>query len=220
MTGEPDPSWPRDAAAAVGHEIASYVRTVAAIARHPARFAADWSDGRLSALNPLAFLLNALAVLGPWRALWARFLDPNPPTTPLWFELSKPAFPVVLNTVMTSVAHVIIRAFGGRRPLRSTVAITLYVSGGPLAIVNFVVAPIGLYGYLHRFQVGVTGYAMIGNLTMLIAFFGYVIVMEAALHRIARWRVAVAVLVAWLSWAMFSAWLSFHYPDIIRSILE
>jgi hypothetical protein len=55
MTGEPDPSWPRDAARAVGYEIATYARTVGLIALSAARFAAEWSAGRLPAHNPLAF---------------------------------------------------------------------------------------------------------------------------------------------------------------------
>jgi hypothetical protein len=220
MTGEPDPSWPRDAARAVGHEIATYARTVRLIMRGPARFAADWSAGRLPALNPLAFLLNALAVLGPWRAVWGRLFDPNPPTTPLWFELSKPIYPVVVNSVMTALAHVIIQPLGGRRPLRSSVAMTLYVSGGPLSVVGFLVAPLSLYGYLHRGSLLITTLTGLLNLTLLVTFFAYLIVMEAALHGISRWRVAFAVLAAWTTWGVFSGWLSFRHPELIRAILE
>jgi len=220
MTGEPDPSWPRDAARAVGHEIAAYARAVGQIARSPKRFAVEWSAGRLQALNPLAFLLNALAVLAPWRAIWARVLDPNAPTMPLWLELSKPAYPVVLNVVLTSLAHGLMRLLGGKRPLRSSVAMALYVSGGPLAILNFVFAPISLYGFLHRFDESFTAFGLSANLTLLVCFFGYLIVMEAALHGISRWRVAVALLTAQATWFATSGWLIVHHPDILRTFLE
>src|SRR3954471_20620249 len=152
MAGEPDPSWTTDAARAVGHEVAAYARTVGTIARHPARFAADWSDGRVRALNPLAFLLNALAVLGPWRAAWAHVVDPNRPSTPLWFELMKPAFPVILNVCITSVMHALLLIFGARRPLRSSCAMAMSVSGGPGAVLNLLLAPLMLYGFLHPLE--------------------------------------------------------------------
>jgi hypothetical protein len=219
VSGAPDPKWPEDAARAVAHEVASYAKVVALIARHPRRFAADWADGRIKALNPLAFLLNALAVLGPWRALWARVLDPNAPATPIWFELAKPAFPIVLNSMVTTLAHGGMRLLGARRPLRSSVALALYVSGGPLAIINFICSPLVLYGYLHRYE-GPGMIAAATNLVLLVVFFGYLITMQAALHRISRWRVAIAVIVAWMSWAALSAWLNLHHPQIIRSILE
>jgi hypothetical protein len=219
MTGEPDPSWPSDAARAVGHEMAGYAQTVWRIARAPARFAADWSDGKLAALNPLAFMLNALAVLGPWRALCGRLLDPNPVSPPIWFELLKPVWPVVANCVITALAHALMRPLGARRPLRSSVAMSLYVSGGPLAVVQFLTSPVSLYGYLHRFEpLGMA--ATMSNFALLAVFFAYLIVLEAALHRLPRWRAAVAIFAAWAAWGALSGWMSIHHPDVIRVILE
>jgi hypothetical protein len=219
MTSEPDPPWVRDAARAVGHELAAYFVTLWAIASAPARFAAEWSDGRRPALNPLAFLLNSLAVVGPWRAIWARLLDPNPPTTPLWFEIGKPMLPVLISLVVTSWFHVLAVALGARRPLRSSMAITMYVSGGPLAILNFFTAPVVLYGFINRFSpVGL--WAVLVNFALLAAFFVYLVIAEAALHRLSRWRVTLAAVVAWFSFGAFSAWVSLHHPELVRSMLS
>jgi hypothetical protein len=220
MTSEPDPPWMRDAARAVGHELAAFATTVWAILSSPARFADDWAAGRRRALNPLAFLLNALAVVGPWRALWARLVDPNPPTTPLWFELCKPLLPVVVNLSVTMLFHALLRPLGARRPLRSSMAIALYVSGGPLAIVNFLAAPLVLYGYIHRDRPLVAIATALVNLGMLACFLVYLVVMQSSLHKVARWRATVAALLAWTTFGALSAWVSLHHPELMRSLLE
>ena len=198
MTGEPDPPWTRNAVQAVGRELGAFVTTLWAIVSSPARFADEWAAGRRRALNPLAFMLNALAVIGPWRALWARLVDPNPPTTPLWFELAKPALPVVMNVSVTALFHLLLLPLGARRKLRSSLAMALYVSGGPLAVANFLVAPLVLYGFLHRNDPTIATSSVAANLSLLVLFFVYLIVMEASLHRIARWRAIVAALLAWV----------------------
>lgn len=220
MTGEPDPPWPRDAARAVGHEIATFATTLWAILSAPARFADDWASGRRAALNPLAFLLNGLAVIGPWRALWARLLDPNPPTTPLWFELLKPALPVTLSVSVTVLFHLLLLPLGARRPLRSSLAIAMYVSGGPLILLNVAIAPLALYGFIHRDYVTVALASSAANLVLLVVFIGYLIVMQAGAHQLPRWRVAIAVLLAWITFGVLSARLSMHHPELMRSLLE
>ena len=220
MTSEPDPPWPGDAVRAVGRELAAFARTLWAMLSAPARFADDWAAGRRRALNPLAFLLNALAVLGPWRALWARLVDPNPLTIPLWFELAKPLYPIVINVSVTALVHLLLKPLGARRPLRSTLAIGMYVSGGPSAIMNFLVGPLMLYGFLHREDARVALPMALANLAMLAVFIVYSILAQAGLHRLRRWRVAVAVLLAWTAFAIVSARITIHHPDVMRSIME
>lgn len=220
MTSEPDPPWLRDAARAVGREVAAFARTLWAIATSPARFADQWVSGQRRALNPLAFLLNALAVLGPWRALWARLVDPNPPTTPLWFELGKPIFPVIINVTVTALFHLILKPLGTRRPLRSSLAMAMYVSGGPLAILNFLLAPLMLYGFIHRENLTIVMTSAVANLGLLAAFIVYLIATQASLHRLPRWRVTIAVLLAWTAFGFLSARTSIHHPNLMRSLLE
>jgi hypothetical protein len=220
MTGEPDPPWMRDAARAVGHELAAFATTLWAILASPARFAADWASGRRHALNPLAFLFNSLAVVGPWRALWARLLDPNPPTTPLWFELGKPALPVLFSVAVTALFHLLLKPLGGRRPLRSSLAMAMYVSGGPMAILNFLVAPLVLYGFIHRDHAAVAVSSALANLVLLAFFFVYLIATQASLHKLPRWRVTVAALLAWSAFGVLSARMSLHHPELMRSLLE
>lgn len=220
MTSEPDPPWLRDAVRAVGHEVAAFARTLWAIVSSPARFADDWAAGRRHALNPLAFLLNALAVLGPWRALWARLLDPNAPATPLWWELAKPIYPIAVNVSVTALFHLLLRPLGARRPLRSSLAIGMYVTGGPSSIMNILIGPLMLYGFIHRENVAVTLSMSLANLAMLGVFIGYSIVAQAGLHRVSRWRVAVAVLLAWTAFGYLAARTTLHHPNLMRSLLE
>ena len=220
MTGEPDPPWLRDAVRAVGHELATFADTLWAIVASPARFAADWSAGRRRALNPLAFLLNALAVLGPWHVLWARLVDPNPPTTPLWFELAKPALPVVFHVVVTAGLHLLLKPLGATRPLRSSLGMALYTSGGPLTIMNFAVAPLVLYAFIHRENLALTMASAVANLALLGIFFAYLVVVMASLHKVPRWRVSIAVIVAWGAFGILSARTSMHHPNLMRSLLE
>jgi len=220
MTSEPDPPWLRDAIRAVGHELAAFLTTLWAILSAPARFADDWASGRRRALNPLAFLFNAVAVLGPWRAFWARLLDPNPPTTPLWFELSKPLYPVVINVSVTALLHLLLRPLGARRPLRSSLAIGMYVSGGPMSLFNFLLGPVMLYGFIHKDNVTVALTTSFANLGLLVIFIVYSILAQAGLHRLPRWRVTIAVLLAWIAFGVFSARTSIHHPELMRSLLE
>jgi len=220
MTSEPDPPWLRDGARAVGHELAAFARTLWAMVSSPSRFADDWAAGRRHALNPLAFLFNALAVLGPWRVLWARLLDPNPPTTPLWFEISKPLYPVVINVSVTAMMHLLLRPLGARRPLRSSLAMGMYVSGGPLAIMNFLVGPLMIYGFIHRENVTVALTSAFANFALLIIFIVYSVLAQAGLHRLPRWRVTIAVLVAWIAFGFLAARTSIHHPELMRSLME
>ncbi len=215
----PDPPWIRDAGRAVGREIGAYVATLRDFSRAPARFAVAWSSGEMAALNPLAFVLNALAVLGPWRATWARLFDPNPKSTPIWFDLAKPALPIVVNVVTTLVFHAIVRILGSKRPLRSSLAMALYVSGGPLAVLNFLLGPIVLYGFVHRLSARAALWSSLANFSLLIILLVYLVAAQAALHRMARWRITIAVLIAWISLGVGSAWLSFHHPEFVRGIL-
>jgi hypothetical protein len=46
------------------------------------------------------------------------------------------------------------------------------------------------------------------------------LLLNALVTCIARWRVFVAVVIAWGLWAALAAWLSFRHADVIRSILE
>jgi len=214
-----DPPWIRDAARAVGREIAGYFATVRAFTRAPASFAVAWSSGEMRALNPLAFVLNALAVLGPWRALWARLFDPNPKSTPIWFDLLKPAAPIAVNVMVTSLFHVFVRVLGTQRPMRSSLAVALYVSGGPLAVLNFLLGPIVLYGFVHRLSRAVALWSALANFALLVVFLVYLVAAQAALHRMARWRITIAVLVAWIALGVGSTWVSLHHPEFVRGML-
>jgi hypothetical protein len=219
MASEPDPRWMVDAARAVGRELGAYVATAWAVIASPRRFALAWSDGTRRALNPLAFLLNALAVLGPWRALWARLLDPNPPTTPLWWELGKPAVRVVSSAVGMALCHALVRLFGGRRPLRTSLAMSLYISGGPLVPMTLVSAPLSLYALVHRHGTAWL-MAVLVNFCLYCLLIGYTVIMLRAVHQLSRWRVVTAVLIGWALFGTLWGWVSRVHPELVRSMMS
>jgi Yip1 domain len=194
----PDPQWIRDAARAIRHEVGSFLATLWLITTSPARFTAEWSSGQRTALNPFAFMLNAIAVTGPWHVLWNRILDPSQPTVPVWFELGVlPVFPIVTKVMIAAAIHGAVRLFGGRRPLRSSMAIAIYVSSGPVAMLSFVITPLEVYARTYPPDSLVSlGYTMVVSLTILPVYLIYLASAEAALHRLSRKRVVLAVLLA------------------------
>ena len=85
------------------------------------------------ALNPLAFMLNALAVLGPWRVLWARLLDPNRAGDAALVRARSSRRCRCSPT--SSSPHARALAGDGRTPAAAQLAgDALYVSGAPLAL--------------------------------------------------------------------------------------
>jgi hypothetical protein len=215
-----DPDWTREALTSITHEIIAFLTTARAITLHPARFATEWSNGTRRALNPLAFELNAIAVLGPWVTLWSRIIDPDAPATSLGWELVKASLPIAGHVVAMSVCHGFIRLLGGARRLRSTVAIAFYVSGGPLALGMLATRPISLWSVVHPNSVAISALAGGVNLVAFCVMLAYQIAAQAALHRIARWRAAIAILSLWALWIGFWAWVGKIRPNLIRSLLD
>jgi|SRR5579863_5044594 len=215
-----DPHWPRETAAAVYHEIIAYLTTARAIILHPARFGAEWSTGARRALNPVAFQLNALAVVGPWLVFWARLVDPNPPATPLWWDIIKSTLPTVGSAVGMSLCHVLVRLMGGARPLRSTLAMVFYISGGPLALLSLASRPLSLLAVVHPndLRLGLASAAI--NLAMFVVLVWYQVVTLSALHQISRLRATIATLITWIAYGGLWAWLSFVRPELIHSLLD
>ena len=220
MAGEPDPHWVRNAARAVAREIAAYLATASSVVRTPRQFAREWSEGTRAALNPLAFMLNALAVLGPWRVLWARIFDPNPPTTPLWWDLGKPVVPLAGNVIGMALCHALMRLFGGRRPLRTSLAMALYIGGSAMFGLSMLGSPLALYGFLHRENLLVNLVAGLFNLGVFVVFIVYTVITLRAVHRLSRWRTVVAVLLAWTLYGAFWAWLGVRRPELVRSLMS
>jgi hypothetical protein len=138
VVGEPDRQWPREATRAFAHEWAAFFATVWRVTRAPRQFAADWADGKVEALNPIFYTLNAVAVQAPWVILWNRLAHRPEAELPLWSQALGTLSEFLYALVWTLPLHGVLRLCGGRRPLRSTYAISLYVVAGP---VTFLMLP-------------------------------------------------------------------------------
>jgi hypothetical protein len=223
MTGEPErhehPEWPMAAVRAVVGELAAYVTTALAVITQPARFAAAWASGRTRALNPLAFELNAIALTGVWFTLWSRLLDPNPPSTPLWFTLVKSGIPILLGLLAMAVSHPLLRLLGGRAPLRSTLATALYVGGGPTMLLYLACHPMNMWALLHPGSP--PSYVVPWfYLASLVSSFAYHLPMLAAVHGISRWRTIPGALLPSLMRYLFWWWLGALHPNFYRGYLS
>lgn len=132
------PDWIRDALRLSLGELRLFWNTLAAVTLHPATFASDWADGRRRALNPIAFLATSLAITVPISQLFSRFLLKDPLVNRLG-ELGQEVAPYVLVAIWGGFNHLLIRAAGSNRPLRTTLGSTVYALFGPLAIADLVV---------------------------------------------------------------------------------
>jgi hypothetical protein len=137
-----EPEWLSETARHVVGEIRLYVRTAWAFARRPRASAAAWANGELKALNPLAFLLNNLTIIGPWHILWQRVL--RTPDVPLWQEALTAAAPFLAVGLTASFLHLFFHLFGSKRRLTSTWAVSIYAGGGLPLICSLVADPLSL----------------------------------------------------------------------------
>lgn len=211
---EADPNWPRIAVAALAREVVEYLRTVAEVARAPSRFAAAWASGEREALNPLACLLNALAVLGPWHVLWAGLLDIDE-HTPMWIQLAKPALPVLGACFLAGGAHLVLWLGGTRRPLRTTLGVTLFVQSGPVTVLSLAFRPLSDLMMLGR----ATVIASLASFAVVIVFCVYLVAgLSGALHTTRR-RAAFAVISIFVTWMAFWMVLNKLAPHLVRGLI-
>ena len=89
-----------------------------------------------------------------------------------------------------------------------------------MSLFNFLLGPVMLYGFIHKDNVTVALTTSFANLGLLVIFIVYSILAQAGLHRLPRWRVTIAVLLAWIAFGVFSARTSIHHPELMRSLLE
>jgi hypothetical protein len=137
-----EPTWVKDTVGHIVSEIRLYLQTAVAFALRPRASAADWASGRLKTLNPLAYLLNSMVLVGPWRALWQNIL--GMPNLPLWRDVLGAAAPFIFVVVSGSLVHLFFRAFGSKRRLTSTWAVSIYATGGLPTIITLLCEPLNL----------------------------------------------------------------------------
>ena len=191
-----DPDWVRQGTRAAWSEIGSWLQTLGAVFKDPVGFGRDFVSGQRHALNPVAFLLNSVAVAVPASQIWSHWVVDPWPESGFWTELLIPLTSLLGNCFMAVLAHAVLRLLARPRLLRSTVAMALYASGGPTVGTGLVLLPLSLLG-----AVGV----QVMGLIPLAVFLTYFALMLRGLHA-ARWpsiigSVAVAFVIYNVVWA-------------------
>jgi hypothetical protein len=216
MVGEPDPhrdpQWLRDAWRGFVHEWLSYARTAWRVTRAPGQFMRAWADGDEAALNPLACIVNALAVAAAITA-GRQLLFHSASNLPSWLELFAPALQIFNSALIASLMHFPLRLLGGRRPWRTSMAATLFVTSGPLLPLyvarNLLMEPMSL----TQPPANVAVLAAVGLLIMG-AMATYLVLTLSAAHRLPLWRALVALLIIGLFFALLIAALRALFPAL------
>ena len=138
----PEPLWVATTWEAAKDEVTSYLRTAWAFGVRPQATARAWAERRFRALNPLAYLLNSLAIIGPWRALWQRIL--HVPESSFTADLTSATAPFVGVLAFGSLHHLLFRILGSKRHVQSSWAMSIYTTGGLPTVLGLVVAPFAL----------------------------------------------------------------------------
>jgi hypothetical protein len=189
---ETDPNWPRQAIAAVVGELVAWLRALLAVTRAPRRFAADWANGRTRVLNPLAFALNELAVVGPVHALCAHLFGMTV-ELPLWLQAAKVVLLWLYTLAWVAPLHLALRALGGTRPLRTTLGAAIY-GGGPATILRLITMPVMLR-IMTRPSLGGALAMLVLSLVELLVVAIYMTAAIAGAHGVRSWRAAVPLVI-------------------------
>jgi len=132
------PDWPREALRSFSGELKLFLSTVWGITRHPVLFGDAWFEGRAKALNPIGFVATTASLLGVaahLTSLALRTSEPSPRS--LLAECLGQLGPFLHFAVAGALLHLLLKLLrGARGRLRDTVALALFVGGGPLAILQ------------------------------------------------------------------------------------
>jgi hypothetical protein len=211
-----DPDWLRQAALAFWHEIRAFLAAAWSCARAPTTFSRRWADGELEALNPLACLLNSLALRGPWHVLWIHLLG-VPNDMPFWIELGKPILPVLSLLFYGCGVHGLLRLTGKRRPLRTSLGVTMFVNAGPMTALALPVIPLN-EAMLAGNSIGLA--MSMANVVVLAVFALYLTVSLAAVHRVRRGWIVLAFVLVFVLWGALWFVLAQLMPAAIRPLLS
>jgi hypothetical protein len=142
--------WLGDSLRAALAETRLYLRTVGAVSTRPARFAAAWLREEALAVNPLGYFATSVSLMALVTALAVRVLRLGGDSGSLLGELLDAAGPYFHYAALGLLTHGLLRLGGSPRRLLGSLAISLYVGGGPATLVTifnlamFGVAKLGL----------------------------------------------------------------------------
>jgi len=205
-----EPDWIRDHP--VVQKALEFLGTAVAFSLRPAAFTREWLDGTRQATNPLSLIAASLTLVATLRVSLGAGQAESGPATGWWGTLAGTAVPYLYSMWIGLLIHAFSGGFRRDRPrLRTTVALMLFASGGPLTLGRMLVegtaaafrafgAPVmvhdGLLGITadqHPVARGVTlAIAALATLFCLRA----VVISVAVAHRMRAWVVALATVAA------------------------
>jgi len=124
---ENEPRWVHNALVAWWTEIRSLLVTMWRFISAPRRFGAEWADGKLAAMNPIAVVLGSATVLLPADYGLQRLLGwDRRANVDVWIELARASRPYLFAALTAVVVHIVLRLVGSRRSLTTTVGLMFY----------------------------------------------------------------------------------------------
>jgi hypothetical protein len=122
------PDWIRAAILQTLQEAQRYLETVWRFTTRPGRFAREWAEGGLVALNPLGMLATSAGLVGTVQNLLQRFVNKAGEDESLLHSIASAGAPFVHYLFLGCVCHVLM---GPRRKLRDSLALALFAGAGP-----------------------------------------------------------------------------------------
>jgi hypothetical protein len=208
-----EPDWISETWQAVRNEIQLYFATAVAFAFRPRATAAAWSRREFRALNPMAYLLNSLAVIGPWRALCQYVM--HIPDFPLWLDVLQTTSPFLAVFISGGLHHLAFRLLGSNRRYSSSVAISIYTTGGFPTLFTLLLMPFSLWSAHLGLSRSHTAHFDKGYWMGTAASFAVLIVIQSVqacalsgAHGTTRRRAFLALILSWLPFVMlFVLWI-------------
>jgi len=179
----------------VVHEVRSFLTTLRNFALHPIRSPRDWAEGRLPAMNPVAFFGAALGLELATTAVARRYqphMFPPPffllPEEINWlFELLQQQVPLAAILAFALLLHWGLRSKGSTQLFRATFGVVLFVAGLDSIATSFYLAVFyGLRSPALVWRVGPKAAMLVICVELAWAIMG-----SAAVHRLPSWRKAV-----------------------------
>jgi hypothetical protein len=198
QTATPAPNWIEDALRLAMKEAGLYLKTLVGSVARPGRFAEAWRSGAETALNPLGFAASSVSVLATVSLFTlGGDLDGE--------KLAGLLVPYLHCMGLGFLVHVALKAFGSKEPFRATLGLSLFNGGGAAllrtlllyAISDILMAWMSVKTVDEAFAALSPHHRIAINLLWMAAQFWVLLNLAwllAAAHRVARAKVAIAVL--------------------------
>jgi hypothetical protein len=130
MGSTESPDWVAEAWFQTRKEVAAFLSTTRHFFRHPFRFGRRWPFHGGDEQNPLGYAATSLAVVAVIAALMRTLARGGAEDTSVGQEFLSWILPYGYFFLLGAAQHVCLRLLGSRRPLRDSLAMTVYAGAG------------------------------------------------------------------------------------------